>query len=283
MTVKITPVGSTEGRIQVGSGLPIEIDTAGGLHLHHLNGGQLAGMRNKIINGAFMVNQRDYVSGAATTVGQYTLDRWKVTGTGGIAFTTVNNKTTLTIPVGQTIQQVIEGLNLQSGNYVLSWEGTAQGRIGSSSYGNSGVVTATIIGGTDTTIEFGEGTVSNVQLELGTVASPFEHRPYGIELLLCQRYYERIINGDLAGGAFSSTNLFASLRYNVEKRATPTLTSINNGSWVGNNGGGILHTPTFGAIGLRAAQLDVTSFTGSVQPGLMYVFRGFDYRVSAEL
>ena len=31
MTVKITPVGSTEGHIQVGSGLPIEIDTAGNL------------------------------------------------------------------------------------------------------------------------------------------------------------------------------------------------------------------------------------------------------------
>lgn len=157
-----------------------------------LNGGQLAGFRNKIINGAFQINQRGYVSGAATTAGQYTLDRWKVTGTGGITFATVNNKTTVTIPAGQTIQQVIEGLNLQSGDYVLSWEGTAQGRIGAGVYGNSGEVTATIVGGTDTTIEFNAGTVSNVQFELSTVATLFEHRHYGQELALCQRYFAKI-------------------------------------------------------------------------------------------
>ena len=32
--------------------------------------------------------------------------------------------------------------------------------------------------------------VTNVQLELGSVATPFEHRSYGEELALCQRYYE---------------------------------------------------------------------------------------------
>ena len=34
--------------------------------------------------------------------------------------------------------------------------------------------------------------VSNLQLEVGSVATPFEHRPYGIELALCQRYYYRV-------------------------------------------------------------------------------------------
>ena len=34
--------------------------------------------------------------------------------------------------------------------------------------------------------------VSMLQLELGKVATPFEHRSYGEELALCQRYYERI-------------------------------------------------------------------------------------------
>lgn len=32
--------------------------------------------------------------------------------------------------------------------------------------------------------------LGNVQLEDGTVATPFEQRPYGLELSLCQRYYE---------------------------------------------------------------------------------------------
>jgi len=31
--------------------------------------------------------------------------------------------------------------------------------------------------------------IRNVQLEIGSVATPFEQRPYGLELSLCQRYY----------------------------------------------------------------------------------------------
>ena len=34
--------------------------------------------------------------------------------------------------------------------------------------------------------------IANVQLEYGNTATPFEHRSYGEELALCQRYYQRI-------------------------------------------------------------------------------------------
>ena len=34
--------------------------------------------------------------------------------------------------------------------------------------------------------------ITGVQLEVGTVATPFEHRSYGQELALCQRYYHEI-------------------------------------------------------------------------------------------
>lgn len=198
---------------------------AGDLTISTINGGPISGMRNTIINGNFGINQRGYVSGAATTAGQYTLDRWKVTGTGGITFSTVNSKTTVTIPSGQVLQQVIEGLNLQDGTYTLSWEGTAQGKIGAGSFSGSGV-TATVTGGTNLTIEFGPGTVSRVQFEPGSVATAFEHRPYGAELALCQRYYEA---GSVASSGFK-TAISSGAAYNakdvsfaVPKRAAPTV------------------------------------------------------------
>ena len=35
-------------------------------------------------------------------------------------------------------------------------------------------------------------TFNFVQLEEGSVATPFENRPYGLELSLCQRYYQKL-------------------------------------------------------------------------------------------
>lgn len=37
--------------------------------------------------------------------------------------------------------------------------------------------------------------ITNVQLEVGPVATPFEQRPIGMELALCQRYLPRVSNG----------------------------------------------------------------------------------------
>jgi hypothetical protein len=152
------------------------------------NSGQLAGFRNKIINGNFGVNQRG-VSGTVTlAAGAYGHDRWKA-GSSGCTYTfaTSNNVTTITITAG-SLMQVIEGLNLQSGTHILSWQGTAQGRIDSGAYGASGI-TGTAVGGTNQSIEFSTGTISKVQYEEGSIATPFEHRPIGLELALCQRYY----------------------------------------------------------------------------------------------
>lgn len=39
--------------------------------------------------------------------------------------------------------------------------------------------------------------VTGLQLEVGSVATPFEHRPYGAELALCQRYFENFNLGGI--------------------------------------------------------------------------------------
>ena len=198
---------------------------AGNIVISQINGGPI-GVINAIINGNFQVNQRG-VSGTVTlAAGAYGHDRWKAGASGcTYTFATVANVTTLTITAGSLIQ-VIEGLNLYSGTYALSWTGTAQGKINGSAYSGSGV-TGTATGGTNLNIEFGTGTVSLVQFEPGTEVSPFERRDYGRELMMCQRYYHRQGSGlqYLQIGAFlwdGTANCSFNYQLPVTMRAIPT-------------------------------------------------------------
>jgi hypothetical protein len=63
--------------------------------------------------------------------------------------------------------------------------------------------------------------ITGVQLEAGSVATPFERRDYGRELMMCQRYYE-------ASGGLQTLAIAANSRmpayFAVAKRAAPTVT-----------------------------------------------------------
>ena len=78
--------------------------------------------------------------------------------------------------------------------------------------------------------------ITGVQLELGPVATPFEHRLYSAELALCQRYFyclKQISGANMIGigGCTSSTNAYCAVFFPVTMRVQPssiTLTSVGS-------------------------------------------------------
>jgi len=85
--------------------------------------------------------------------------------------------------------------------------------------------------------------VTGVQLEVGSVATDFEHRSYGQELQLCKRYYEQFEPQlmPLSRYNHSSGNANFFYHFEVEKRAAPSGSS--SGTFTSNSG--YAGNPTF--------------------------------------
>ena len=68
---------------------------------------------------------------------------------------------------------------------------------------------------------------TGVQLEVGTTPTPFERRPIGFELSLCQRYYCEL-GRQIVGRAESGTITTMVAGFPVKMRANPTVTVITS-------------------------------------------------------
>ena len=210
--------------------------------------------RNAVINGNLAINQRGYVSGTSLAAGAYAHDRWKAGSSGGTyTFAQAVPDTTATISAG-TLVQMVEGANVASTSFWLSWTGTAQARVWQGSaagaYAASPILVTNLTIGFNTALEFGTGTLGLVQFEVALPsAGPtrFERRPVSLELLLCQRYFEVSYAQGVAPGAKSfygpityglygapSSNYspFVFVPFKAIKRTTPTITlySPNTGT-----------------------------------------------------
>ena len=99
------------------------------------------------------------------------------------------------------------------------------------------------------TAQWGEATnddfyITGVQLEVGSVATPFEHRSYGEELARCQRYYFKPDHpsNDLQLYAIAGTSFNVASRwhynYPTTMRSDPTVSAtFNNAIATGSNSG----------------------------------------------
>jgi hypothetical protein len=113
------------------------------------------------------------------------------------------------------------GIRVQLGLGVGStYSGTAGAWAGSQYFSATGAVS--VIGTLNATFY-----ITGVQLEAGSVATPFERRSYGQELALCERYYLRYTadNDDCYGfsfSAFSTTAGVVNVTFPCSMRATPS-------------------------------------------------------------
>ena len=147
--------------------------------------------------------------------------------------------------------------------------------------------------------------IANVQLEAGEIATPFEHRSYGEELALCQRYFctgfpvgATIADGQSVVGTNDGINGWVAfgnnvarspyIHYPVEMRASPSVTlysvgGMANGKW------GIYDGSAWQAVGSAAINTtnkhfnvreNNSAFTMGI--GKAYLLKG-QWTASAEL
>jgi len=244
------------------------IDYLGGITGSSINGGQFAGVRNALINGAFGVDQRN--SGATQTFTAaaalaYSVDRWYgyCTGaniTGARIAGTAPDQFNYRFTGAASNTAVGFGQRIETANsyYLAGQTATLSVSLASTSltsitwtayYANTTDTFGTLASPTRTSIATGSFTITSTltrystniaipaaattgieivftggallaaqtltfaaaQLELGSIATPLERRPLGMELTLCQRYFQRIPEPSLKGvfNATTSANRLA--------------------------------------------------------------------------
>jgi hypothetical protein len=280
-TGNITHPSSTGTAITLDASDNVNFNSNAVTGIASINGGQIGGNRNLIINGAMNVSQRgDYSSATTLTDDTYFLDRW-VSDLATVSATIQNvsngylskSKTQKLTATSSATGRIVSIQKIEVSSYMLGVELTASAQVKSNSsnarlflvdntngtvlgvqaHTGGGAFEKLIVSGTPPTtctdlrvyVALRSAAQANVaitsgdyfeftevQLELGSQATPFEHRLFGDELARCQRYYYALTNDGtttnyMVGGVETSTAAgLGGLAFPTSMRAVPTATLL---------------------------------------------------------
>jgi len=112
--------------------------------------------------------------------------------------------------------------------------------------------------------------IANVQLEPGSSATVFEHRPIGTELALCQRYYQRRVGDSystgVSGQAYGTANVYGSVSFTQEMRRAPDISLNSVGSASGTMSfmnSTLAHPATMGTISANTIHVNGFQMLGT--------------------
>jgi len=186
------------------------------------------------VTGVYTVEFRLNAAGTSTITKQYTIssaNTWerKILKLPTNTTTSVNNDTSNGIELSFC---VAAGSNFTTGSLGTSWATTAT----SSRYAGQA---ANIMSSTDN-----EWYITGIQMEVGSQATPFEHRSFGEELALCQRYFQTLTLGSTYR-EITTTEYADFFSFNTTMRASPTAAVVTQFVYWNTAGATVNVTPTF--------------------------------------
>ena len=159
-------------------------------------------------------------------------------------------------------------------HWMLSVGPDRDGGTAGSWYTTSGIVA------TDNQVNFFDSTdneffLTGVQLEVGSVATPFEHRSYGDELLRCQRYYQKIPvrTYSWCGYCFSTTDARAGIPLITPMRSTGQTIEVTDTPRFSTSNGSGTGTVVLSGTALESISVQSTGATGLAGSGFVSAMR----------